>query len=212
MMATTRPTTKSTDGGQAKPCWGYLVEFDTPEALLSAAERVRDAGFRRWDAHAPFPVHGLNDAMGLKPTRLPWLVFAAGVTGAVTGLVLQAYTNAFDYPMLISGKPLFSLPANIPVMFELTILFAAIAAFVGMLLMNDLPRPYHPLFRCAAFRRATADRFFISIEAADPRFEGDRTRAFLESLGGSAVQVVEAGPPTAAAGVGEQPTADDANV
>jgi len=181
------PTTNGTD----RRLWGYLVEFDTPAALLEAAERVRDAGYTRWDAHTPFPVHGLNDAMGLQPTRLPYLVFGAGLSGALIGLGLQYYTNAFDYKMLISGKPYFSLPANIPVIFELTILFAALTAFVGMIVLNGLPAWYHALFTSRRFRRVTADRFCISVESADPRFDGERTRAFLDSLGGLAVEPVE---------------------
>lgn len=171
--------------------WGYLVEFKDVESLLSAGERIREAGYTRWDAHTPFPVHGLNDAMGLRPTRLPWIVFLAGLAGAATGLGLQWFTNAFDYPFLISGKPLFSLPANIPVMFELTILFAAVAAFVGMLALNGLPRPYHALFGSRRFRRVTADRFFISLEAADPRFDEERTWSLLESLGGEGLERIE---------------------
>jgi len=171
--------------------WGYLVEFKDVESLLSAAEKIRDAGYTRWDAHTPFPVHGLNDAMGLRATRLPWIVFLAGLAGAGTGLGLQWFTNAFDYPFLISGKPLFSLPANIPVMFELTILFAAVAAFVGMLALNGLPRPYHALFGSRRFRRVTADRFFISVEAADPRFDEERTWSLLESLGGEGLERIE---------------------
>jgi len=171
--------------------WGYVAQFDSPEALLAAAERVRDAGYSRWDAHTPFPVHGLNDAMGLRPTRLPWIVLAAGFAGAATGLVLQWFTNAFDYPFLISGKPIFSLPANIPVMFELTILFAAIASFIGMLALNGLPRPYHALFNSRRFRRTTTDGFFISIEASDPNFEAAGTKRFLQALGGAEVESIE---------------------
>lgn len=167
-----------------------MAEFDSVDALIVAAQRVRDAGYTRWDAHTPFPVHGLNDAMGLRPTRLPWIVLLAGTTGALTGLALQWFTNTFDYPYLISGKPLFSLPANIPVMFELTILFSAVAAFVGMLALNGLPRPYHALFSNRRFRRATADRFFISIEADDPRFDAEATKKFLASLGGAAVEEI----------------------
>ena len=190
-MTTDRRTAEPQKEREPGGCWGYLVEFATPEALLAAAERVRDAGYSRWDAHAPFPVHGLNDAMGLRPTRLPLLVFGAGLTGATVGLVMQWFTNALDYPFLISGKPLFSLPANIPVMFELTILFAALAAFVGMLAANDLPRPYHALFTSRRFRRATADRFFISVEAVDPKFDAANTREFLATLGGSDVERIK---------------------
>jgi hypothetical protein len=171
--------------------WGYLVEFTAVPQLLAAAEKVRDAGYTRWDCHTPFPVHGLNDAMGLRPTRLPWLVLGAGLTGAGLGLGLQWWTNAVNYPFLISGKPLFSIPANIPVTFELTILFSAVSAFLGMLVLNDLPRWYHALFHSPRFRRVTADRFFITIEVADPLFDAAGTRAFLGSLGGTAVEAVE---------------------
>jgi hypothetical protein len=171
--------------------YGLLAEFPGPEALLAACEKVRDAGFRKWDAHTPFPVHGLNDAMGIRSTTLGWLVFGAGLAGAVGGILLQWWTNAVDYPFLISGKPYFSLPANIPVAFELTILLAAVTAFVGMLAFNGLPRFHHPLLRSERFRRATSDRFFVSIEAADPLFEAARTEAFLRSIGGTDVESVE---------------------
>ena len=186
LTSTTEPP-YAIDGG---PLWGYLAEFDSVEALLPAAERVRDAGFTRWDTHTPFPVHGLNDAMGVKATKLPWLVFVAGCTGALVGVLLQWWTNAVDYPVIISGKPFWSVPANIPVAFELTILFAAITTFVGMLAFNDLPRWYHALFRVRRFRRVTADRFFISIEAGDPRFDAVQTPALLESLGALHVEAV----------------------
>ncbi len=189
-MSQASTTSRSAARG-GRRLWGYLVEFETPGQLLAAARRVRDAGYTRWDAHTPFPVHGLNDAMGLRPTRLPWIVALAGLTGALLGLGLQYYTNAFDYKLVISGKPFFSLPANIPVMFELTILFAAVAAFVGMIVLNGLPQWYHALLAQRRFRRTTADRFFISIEAADGQFDARRTKTFLEALGGSAVEAVE---------------------
>ncbi|HUU82644.1 MAG TPA: DUF3341 domain-containing protein [Phycisphaerae bacterium] len=184
-------STSQESADQPRALWGCLVEFETVEELLAGAEKVRDAGYTKWDCHTPFPVHGLNDAMGIRPTRLPWLVFGAGVTGAAVGLALQYWTNAVDYPLVISGKPLFSLPANIPVIFELTILFAAITAFVGMLALNNLPQWYHALFHQPRFRRVTADRFMISVEARDPKFDPAETRALLESLGGSDVELVE---------------------
>lgn len=171
--------------------YGLLVEFQTPEQLLAACEKVRDAGYTRWDAHAPFPVHGLNDAMGIRPTRLPWLVLAAGVAGAAAGVAMQWWMNAVDYPWIVSGKPFWSLPANVPVAFEVTILLAAATAFVGMIALNGLPRFHHPLFKSARFRRATADRFFISVEADDPRFDPERTESFLRALGGSHIESVE---------------------
>ncbi|MBI5869275.1 MAG: DUF3341 domain-containing protein [candidate division Zixibacteria bacterium] len=170
--------------------FGLLAEFQTVPQLMAAAEKVRDAGYTHWDSHTPFPVHGLSDAMGLKPTRLPYVVLAGGLTGGTVGLAMQWWMNAIDYPLIISGKPLFSIPANIPVMFELTVLCAAIGAFLGMLVMNGLPALYHPLLTNDRFRRATADRFFISIEADDPKFDAERTAGFLRSLGSSAVEEV----------------------
>lgn len=170
--------------------YGYLVEFGTVDEIVAAAEQVRDAGYTRWDAHTPFPVHGLDGAMGIRRTKLPFIVFAAGAAGTVGGIFLQWYTNAFDYPWLVSGKPLFSLPANIPVAFETTILLAAFGALLGMLAMNRLPELYHPLFSSSRFRRATSDRFFISIEAEDPQFDPERTRRLAHDLGGTAVEEV----------------------
>jgi hypothetical protein len=126
---------------------GLVAEFDSPDALLAAAARVRDAGYSKTDAYSPFPVHGIDEALGIRPTGLPWLVLLAGIGGGLAGLVGAWWTNAIDYPFLISGKPLFSLPANIPVVFELVILLAGTAAFIGMLALNRLPRLANPLFR-----------------------------------------------------------------
>jgi hypothetical protein len=168
-----------------------LASFDLVDEFLAAATRVRDAGYTRWDAHSPFVIHGLDSAMGVKKTVLPYIVFAAGLTGAAAGILLQWWTNAFDYPFLISGKPLFSLPANIPVIFEMTILFAAISALIGMLALNRLPQLYHPLFTNRSFKRATDDRFFISIEAADPLFDPIATRELLESISGRPIEEIE---------------------
>jgi len=174
----------------ATTLYGYLLELDSVDALLHAAEEVRDAGYTCWDAHTPYPVHGLDSAMGLRSTRLPLIVFGAGLMGTALGVGLEWYTNAFDYPFLISGKPLFSLPAFVPVAFETTILLAAVAALLGMLALNGLPRFHHPLFESERFRGVTTDRFFISVEARDPKFERAVTRAFLESLGGFGVEEV----------------------
>jgi hypothetical protein len=171
--------------------YGLLVEFDDPIALVGACREVRDAGFRRWDAHSPFPIHGMDDAMGIRGTRLPFLVLAGGVIGCGLALLMQWWMNAVSYPYLISGKPLFGLPANIPVTFELTILVSALTTFFAMWSLNGLPRLHHPLFRSRRFRRATSDRFFIVVEAADPQFDAEQTRRFLEGLGGTAVEAVE---------------------
>ncbi len=178
-------------GGERSGLYGLLVEFDKVDELLVAARTVRDAGYTRWDAHTPFVIHGLDAAMGVKKTILPHLVFAGGLTGTVAGILLQWWTNAVDYPFLISGKPMFSLPANIPIAFETTILFAAITALVGMLALNGLPQLHHPLFRNRSFKRATDDRFFITIEAADPQFDPDTTRKLLESIGSGRVEEIE---------------------
>ena len=170
--------------------YGYLVAFDNVDQLLAGAEKVRDAGYKNWDSHTPFVVHGLDAAMGVRPTSLPYIVFLGGLTGTIVGLLLQWYTNAFDYPFLICGKPIFSLPANIPVAFETTILFAALSALVGMLALNGLPQLYHPLHTSRRFKNATDDHFIISIEARDPLFDRAKTRQLLEGLGGSEVEEV----------------------
>mgnify|MGYP000110392637 CR=1 FL=1 len=171
--------------------WGLLAEYETVPAVLEAASKVRDAGYTHFDVHTPIPIHGLDEAMGIKVSRLPWLVLGGGAAGASAGLLLQWWTNAVDYPFIISAKPYFGLPAAIPVTFELTVLLAAIGAFVGMLAANGLPQFYHPLFRVERFRRATTDRFFISIEARDPKFDVVATRALLEASGGAPVVEVE---------------------
>ncbi len=170
---------------------GILVEFETPGDLLSAAALVRDAGFTRWDTHTPFPVHGMDGAMGLRSTMLPWVVMAGGVTGCLTGMLLQWWTNAANYPYIISGKPAWSIPASIPVTFELTVLFSAFGAFFGMLIFNGFPTWHHMVFTSSRFRRATQDRFFLSIEAEDPNFDEDRTAEFVKTLGGSHIEKLE---------------------
>ena len=171
--------------------WGLLAEFATANDLLRAAGEVRDSGLSRWDAHTPFPVHGLDQQMGIRSTRIPWIVFGAGTTGCLGGTLMAWWMNAVDYPLIISGKPFFSLPANVPVIFELTILFSAVTAFVAMLVANGLPRLHHPLFADPGFRRATNDRFFISVEAADPAFDVEKTEQLLRAAGATRVQWIE---------------------
>jgi len=170
---------------------GVLAEFDTVDKVVRAAQMVRRAGFTRWDVHTPFPIHGIDYAMGIKPTILPWLVLAMGLTGLASGLLIQWYANAYAYLFVISGKPYWSLPANIPVIFECTILFSAYTAVFGMLALNRLPMLYNPIFKIERFRRATSDRFFVAIDAADPRFDERRVTDFLTKLGASAVERVE---------------------
>jgi mono/diheme cytochrome c family protein len=193
------------DAGHAGPALhALLIEFDSPGALLTAAEQVRDAGYTKWDTHSPYPIHGIDEAMGIRPTRLPWLVLILGLTGCAAGLVLQWWTNAVDarqfgflpvhfqgYAFHISGKPVFSLPANIPVIFELTVLLAALGAVIGMLASNNLPLFHRPLFGHPRFRRVTTDRFFITVDAADPLFDEHRTAALLASLAGAPAERIE---------------------
>ena len=173
------------------PRYGILAEFPTPADLYHACERVRDEGFTRWDAHSPFPVHGLDKAMGLRRSRLPWIVLVMGLTGAAIGFTLQWWVHTKAYPLVISGKPFFSWPAFIPITFELGVLFGALGAVFGMLGLNRLPMHHHPLFRSKVFERVSDDAFFISIESWDPRFDPSATRTLLESLGARSVDLLE---------------------
>ncbi len=168
---------------------GVLAQFPNAATLVEAATAVREAGYRRWDCHSPFPVHGIDTAMGTRRTPLPWLVLGAGLGGAMVAMGLQWWTNAFDYPLLISGKPLFSLPANIPVAFELIVLFAGLTAFLGAIVLCGLPRWAHPLLRSRTFRRVTTDGMFISIDATDPKFDVQATPNMLSSLGAVSVEL-----------------------
>ncbi|HID21838.1 MAG TPA: DUF3341 domain-containing protein, partial [Planctomycetaceae bacterium] len=169
-----------------------LGRFSSPESVREAAARFREEGFVQFDVHSPFPIHGIEKAVGIRGTRLPWLVLLGGMGGGVFALWLQWWTNAVDYPLIISGKPLFSLPANIPVIFELTVLFSAFAAFFGALLLNRLPRLGNPLSRSECFRRATTDGFFLVIDPADPQFEENKVRRLLEICGAEVVEGVSA--------------------
>ncbi len=162
--------------------YALVAEFDDVTAVTKAARAVRDAGYRNFDVYSPFPIHGIERAMGLRPTHLPWIVLGCGLTGTTLALLFQWWTNAVDYPFLISGKPLFGIPANIPIVFEFTVLLAAFGAFFGMFVLNKLPEHHHALFEHERFRRATDDGFFLAIEAGDPRFDMRATRALLQSL------------------------------
>ena len=168
-----------------------LAEFPSVTKVVDAARAVRAAGYTRWDVHTPFPVHGIDPVIGIRPTRLPWLVLFAGLFGLVGGITLQWYVNAHDYKYLISGKPFWSLPANIPVAFETTVLCSALTAVFGMLLLNRLPTLANPLFKIDRFRRVTSDRFFIVVDSTDERFDAEAlTKLYLES-GATAVERVE---------------------
>lgn len=176
---------------QNNKVFGVLAEFGSAREIYHACEKVRDKGFKHWDAHTPFPVHGLDKAMGLKPSVLPWIVLVMSLSGLVVGFGLQTWVHVFEYPLVISGKPLFSWPAFIPVTFELTVLFGAFGAVFGMLGLNKLPQLYHAVFHSSRFARATDDKFFISIEATDPQFDATATQTFLKSVGAVHVEVLE---------------------
>lgn len=163
--------------------YGLVASYDTPEALLRAAERVRDAGYTHTDALTPFPVHGIVDALGIKKSKMSALVFAGAAAGCLAGFGLQYWVSVITYPHIVSGRPLFSWPNFIPVIFECTVLFAGLTAFVGMLVRNNLPRPYHPVFAAPLVEDATTSKFVIVIEATDPRFNLDETRRLLQQSG-----------------------------
>jgi len=170
--------------------YGLLAEFDTPAETMEAARKVRDAGFRCWDVYTPFPVHGMDDAMGLKNSRVGWFTFLCGLTGFCLGMLMIWWMNAYDYAIVVGGKPLFSPIFAAPVAYECTILLGAFGSLFGMMLMNRLPRLYHPLFKSARFAKVTHDKFFIAIEAIDPKFDDRETRQLLESVGGKHVEEV----------------------
>ena len=171
--------------------FGLMAEFETPEDLLAAAKQTFAAGYRKIDAYSPMAIHGLGDAIGFPRTKLPWLVFAFGILGGISGYALCYWVSVIDYPLNIAGKPLHSGPMFIPVTFELTILFAALSSAFGMFIANGLPQPYHPVFNVPNFARASQDRFFLSIETDDPQFDLDKTRNFLNGLNPHEVAEVE---------------------
>src|SRR6202451_2879341 len=160
---------------QDHPTYGLMAEFATPEQLLEAAQHTHDAGYRRIDAFAPYPIEGLAHAIGFHRTRLPLIVLLAGIFGGASGFSLQYYAAAISYPINVGGRPLNSWPAFIPVTFELTILFAALSAVLGMLIMNRFPTPYHPLFNCPHFELASQSAFFLCIESTAANFDRQRT-------------------------------------
>jgi hypothetical protein len=170
---------------------GLLGEFTDVSAVVLAAQKTRAAGYKIWDVHSPFPIHGIDAVIGIRPTVLPWLVLCGGLTGLASGLALQWFCNAFDYQIIVSGKPMFSLPANIPIIFECTVLFSALTAVFGMLGLNRLPLLYNPLFKSARFRRVTDDKFFIWIDESDSQFDEKATEDFLKSVGATVVERIE---------------------
>jgi len=171
--------------------YGYVAEFEHEEALVAAAQRAYDEGYRRMDAYSPFPVEGLSEIIGFRKSRVPLMMLLGGILGAAAGYGLQYWSAVINYPINIGGRPLNSVPMFIPVTFETTILLSALVGVVAMIALNGLPAPYHPLFNVREFGRASQDRFFLAIEATDPHFDPDKTRAFLGGLGADAVHEVE---------------------
>jgi mono/diheme cytochrome c family protein len=170
--------------------YGVLAEYDTPGELVDAARKVRDAGFTEFDCYSPFPVHGIDEAMGIKRTILPVLIFGGGFTGTIGGLLLQWWCNAYNWPWNISGKPAWSIPANIPIAFETTILLAVFTSFFGMWILNKLPQVWHPFFRSERFNHVTDDAFLLGIEARDRRFDAEGTPKLLTEAGAIGVENV----------------------
>jgi hypothetical protein len=162
--------------------YGLLAEFDSATAIVTAARQARDAGYVKVDAYTPLPIHELDEALRLPRTKLPWIVLCGGIAGMLTGFGLQYWASVIEYPFNIGGRPFASWPAFVIPAYELTILFAGLTTAIGMILLNGLPQPYHPVFNVPTFSNASADRFFLSIEAADPKFELGATRQFLQGL------------------------------
>ena len=172
------------------PVYGLLAEFTEPNELITAVKRTREAGYRRIDAHTPYPIEELSEALAFH-NRLPLLVLLGGIAGGIGGMAMQYWMSVIDYPINVGGRPLFSWPSFIPITFETTVLVAALTAVLGMLALNGLPMPYHPLFNVPRFAVATRDRFFLCIEATDPLFDRDATRRFLERLVPRSISEVE---------------------
>jgi hypothetical protein len=160
----------------------YLAEFDSPDAIMHAAEKVRDAGYEKWDVHTPYPVHGMDEAMGMSDSRLGWIVLLCGLTGVCSAIAMIQWMNGIDYPLVIGGKPPGAIASMVPIMFELTVLLSSFGAVFGMLGLNELPKHHHPIFYSNRFESFSHDKFFVSIEAADKHFDTDKTRKLLESL------------------------------
>jgi len=170
---------------------GLVAEFDTPEDLIDAARQARDAGYKKMDAYAPFPVHGLSNALGIRDKSIPIIMLLGGFLGCASGFALVYYCVVLAYPLNIGGRPLFPWPFYIPVTFEVTVLFSALSGVFSMILLNGLPMPYHPIFNAPGFERATSDRFFLCIEEKDPHFDRAETERFLLNLTPKPLRVSE---------------------
>jgi hypothetical protein len=170
---------------------GLLAAFETPGAIMAAAEKVRDAGYRRWDVHTPFPVHGMDHAMGLRRSKVPRFTLVGGLTGFTTGMLMIWWMGGVDYPLIVGGKPLFSPLFAFPPSYELTILLASFGSIIGMFVLNRLAMHYHPVIKHGQANRVTSDRFFVVIDARDPEFHPTKTREFLLATGATEVSELE---------------------
>lgn len=175
----------------AEDTYGLLAEFPNPNALMHAAETVRERGYSHYDAHSPFPIHGMDDAMGLGESKVGYVALAGGIAGLAIALWLQWWTAAIDYPLNISGMPFFAIEPSVPIAFEVTVLLSAFAAIVGMLAFNGLPRPYNPLFYSDRFSRVTDDGFFISVAASDENFDAEETADMLREIGALHIELIQ---------------------
>ncbi|HEV2859994.1 MAG TPA: DUF3341 domain-containing protein [Pyrinomonadaceae bacterium] len=173
------------------PTYGLMAEFDDPNGVVAAARTVYEEGYRKIDAYSPYPIEALSEAVGVHSTKMPLIVLVGGIVGGLAGYLMQYYLLAVDYPLNVGGKPFHSWPAFIPITFEMTILGAALSAVFGMLALNGLPEPYHPVFNAPNFALASRDRFFLLVESTDPKFDRDRTAEFLRGLGPREVTDVE---------------------
>ncbi len=168
-----------TNRGESVPAL-LLAEYDTPAEIVHACEKLRDAGYTQFDSHSPFPIHGMDAAMGLKDSSLGWIVFPIGLTGTSLAFLMMWWMNGVDYPIVIGGKPPFSIPSMVPIMFELTILLSAFATVFGMFHLNKLPRHHHPIFNSERFRSFSDDKFYLSVESTDPKWSLEKTKSLIE--------------------------------
>lgn len=193
--SSSQPVSPSASGdghrGRRPPLYGVMAEFDNPSDLVAAARDVYDAGYRRINGYSPYPIEELSEAIGFTRTSLPLIVFIGGLIGGLGGFFMQYWIEVINYPIIVGGKPYNSWPAFLPITFECTVLVAAFSAVLGMLVLNKLPQPYHPVFNAPNFALATRDRFFLAVEANDPKFDHDTVVQLLKSLGAQDVTDVE---------------------
>jgi hypothetical protein len=169
----------------------YLAEFDTPDGIIHAAEKVRDAGYEKWDVHTPYPLHGMDKAMGLGDSALGWIVLVCGLTGLAAAITMIQWMNGYDYPLIIGGKPPDAIPSMVPIMFELTVLLSSFGAVFGMFALNEMPKHHHPVFYSDRFEAFSNNKFFVSIEVEDKKFDEQKTKELLESANPTYLELVE---------------------